>query len=158
MLVAWLLFTVGLGAARADGCAIMASRLRCEGSGSPVVSVLDPRLTWWATLTDAAALNQSVAAYEVIVASSSDLASKGVGDLWDTGVVEASAPPGGLRYGGKTIAAFASAWWRVRLFDASMQVGPLVVVIVAVCCSCHVTDILRACACACMRSYAGLRL
>ena len=74
---------------------ITASNLKCEHVQNPLaITVLAPRLSWWATLANgnaSSARNQSVSAFEVIVSSSLEGAQKAIGDMWDTGKVSVSA-------------------------------------------------------------------
>ena len=69
---------------------ISIDNLRCEYRTEPLgIDVPRPRLSWWIE-SDRRGLRQM--AYQVVVASSSELLATDEGDLWNSGKVASKAP------------------------------------------------------------------
>ena len=88
--------------------------LRCEHRDNPLgIDVAKPRLSW---VIESARRGERQTAYQVLVASSSELLAKDKGDLWNSG-------KGGsdqsilVEYGGKPLASRMSCYWKVRVWD-----------------------------------------
>ena len=62
-------------------------------------------------------------ACQIIVASSKDLIDKNKGDMWDSGRVLSNHSVN-VEYGGKTLKANRSYWWKVRTWDNSGTASP----------------------------------
>ena len=60
--------------------------------------------------------NDVQTAYQILLASSPDLLTKGRGDLWDTGKV-VSTQSINILYGGKPLSPMSSYWWCVRTWN-----------------------------------------
>jgi hypothetical protein len=67
--------------------------------------------------------NDAQTAYRIIVASSDDLANRGTGDIWDSGMVNSSDSIN-VPYGGKELRPDTDYYWRVQTTDGRGQIGP----------------------------------
>jgi len=85
-----------------------ASDQAVNGQATPA-GVTDPTPTFSWTYTDPRSLPQS--AYRVLVASSQQSLDAGVGDLWDSGVVESEAAQ--APYGGQPLSSYRVYFWKV---------------------------------------------
>ena len=96
------------------GAGLRVEGLQCEYRVNPLgLDVPKPRLSW---LLDSSERGQRQTAYQVLVATSLDLLSKGKADLWDSGKVS----PGEsvhVVYGGQPLRASQRAYWKVRAWD-----------------------------------------
>ncbi len=89
-------------------------KLRCENIDNPtVVDVLRPRLSW---VNKTTANGQVQTFYEIEVASSKELLTKGKTDLWKSGKVE-SEQSVYIPYAGVPLKSGMDCWWRVRVWD-----------------------------------------
>src|SRR5271154_7079820 len=81
----WLALVILLPfSAAAQG--ISPTNLQCEAKSNPIgLSETSPRLSWQVVATSAGERGQYQTAYQIQVASSSQLLSGNQGDLWDTG-------------------------------------------------------------------------
>ena len=61
--------------------------------------------------------------YQVLVASSEALLDQDVGDLWDSGFVQAGNSVS-VVYQGKPLESYAEYFWKVRVWDEQDQVSP----------------------------------
>jgi hypothetical protein len=90
--------------------------LRCEFWTNPQgIDVPNPVLSW-VIKTDSNIRAMRQTAYEVMVASSKELLSNNIGDLWNTGKVQ-SDRMGQIVYDGKTLLSSQQCWWKVRIWD-----------------------------------------
>ncbi|RYG68344.1 hypothetical protein EON80_11845, partial [bacterium] len=97
------------------------SQLRCENVSSPMgVEAKQPRLSWQLASGERA-INQT--AYRVLVASTSALLSKNVGDLWDSGQVK-SALSNEILYKGKPLGSRTRCYWKVSVWDNKARQSP----------------------------------
>jgi len=97
-------------------------RLRCEYLDEPVgVDRASPRLAW---LVESPVRGERPRAYQVLVASSAGRLRDGLGDLWDTGRVEASGASPSLAYGGRPLASCARYFWQVRWWGREDRPSP----------------------------------
>lgn len=88
------------------------TEIQCEYRNNPIgLGCTSPRLQWKLS-SDVAAQT----AYRVIVGSSRSAAERGVGDLWDSGVVRSSSAFY-AEYAGKKLASRTQCWWRVTVFS-----------------------------------------
>ena len=78
-----------------------------------------PRLSWLLTSSHRA---QRQSAYEILVASSSQVLVQNRGDLWDTGRV-ASDQTAQIEYAGKSLISREACVWKVRVWDGAGAVG-----------------------------------
>ncbi|MDO6693309.1 family 78 glycoside hydrolase catalytic domain [Aliiglaciecola sp. 3_MG-2023] len=86
------------------------THLRVEGIQSPLnVHNSAPRLSWHANVT-------TQDAYQVQVASSKELLSSGIPDLWDSGKVNTRKSLN-ITYQGKKLKSGQTAYWRVRVWS-----------------------------------------
>jgi alpha-L-rhamnosidase len=86
--------------------------LRCEyRENPPGIDVTSPRLSWRLEAGTERGIRQT--AYQVLVASSEDLLSRGRGDLWDSGKV-ASDQSIQVEYAGKPLESRMRCYWKVR--------------------------------------------
>ena len=82
----YLACAFGMHAATARSSVLVPAKLRVESLDCPVgVDSGQPRFSWTFESTDPNARALSQTAYQVIVASSSELLSKDQGDMWDSG-------------------------------------------------------------------------
>jgi alpha-L-rhamnosidase len=87
--------------------------LRVEFTVDPLgVDEPRPRFSW---VPIHGKRNQVQKAYRIIVASSMEHALKGVGDVWDSGVVESDSNI--VEYGGSPLKSFTRYFWRVKWWD-----------------------------------------
>ncbi len=94
--------------------AITVEKLRCEYTSNPIgIDFQQPRLSWQ--------LNSSIRAdkqtsYQIIVSSSTENLEKGIGDLWDTGLVNSDQSIQ-VQYDGKPLTSMKKYSWKVRVSD-----------------------------------------
>lgn len=98
------------------------TEIQCEYKNNPIgLGCTAPRLMWKLSSDPAAQT-----AYRVIVSASRTAAERGVGDLWDSGVVR-SATAFCAEYAGKKLSSRMQCWWRVTVFSgdsyAESEVG-----------------------------------
>jgi alpha-L-rhamnosidase len=88
--------------------------LRCDGmGGSPTVGA-SPRLSW---RVESPHRGQTQSAWQVLVASRSELLAEGRADLWDSGKVIATRSPY-VPYAGRALVPGQVCYWKVRCWDA----------------------------------------
>jgi len=116
----WLtLVTLLSFSAAAQG--ISPTNLLCESKFNPLgLTETSPRLSWQVVATSPGARGQYQSAYQIQVASSSQLLTGNVGDLWDTGQV-ATNQTSQISYGGSTLVSDQSCYWHVRVWDGTGQ-------------------------------------
>src|SRR5215831_12291743 len=94
--------------------------LRCEYMENPLgIDIAAPRLSWQSESTER---NWKQAAYEVLVASSSDRLQPGQADVWDSGRT-VSDESVGIAYNGPALESRKRYYWKVRVWDASGHVS-----------------------------------
>jgi alpha-L-rhamnosidase len=94
--------------------------LRCEYRENPLgIDVLDPHLSWQSDSTER---NWKQAAYEVLVASSSDRLQSSQADVWDSGKTESDESVG-IAYQGPALESRKRYYWKVRVWDAAGHVS-----------------------------------
>ena len=87
---------------------------KCEYTTDPLgVDVAQPRLYW---RVESGERGQRQTAYQILVASSSDLLAQDRGDFWDSGRVE-SSETAHLRYTGNKLTSSQQVFWKVRSWD-----------------------------------------
>lgn len=95
-------------------CAVEITALRCEGLTDPLgIDVLKPRFAWQ---LESAVRGARQTAYQILVASRSDLLVKEKGDVWNSGMVK-SRESAGVDYGGPELRSGAAYYWKVRVWD-----------------------------------------
>ena len=93
---------------------LIVSHLLVDGAADPIgIDAAPPRLSW---RLESDARGQRQTAYRVLVASSRAALDKEMGDLWDSGQVASDATLS-VPYGGRPLASFQRAWWKVRAWD-----------------------------------------
>jgi len=104
----------GILAAPLALCAANVSNLRCENLENPDgIDSTQPRLSW---MLHSPERDQMQSAYEVLVASSTKQLNANTGDLWDSGKISSDQSIQ-IPYAGKTLAARAECFWKVRVWD-----------------------------------------
>jgi len=95
---------------------VAVQELRCERHLKPLgIDVSEPRLSW---IMEAAQRNKKQIAYQIQVASSPDLLTENIGDLWDSGKVVSPASTD-IAYAGEPLQANMSCFWKVKVWDKS---------------------------------------
>jgi alpha-L-rhamnosidase len=88
--------------------------LRCEYLKNPVgIDVLKPRFSW---IIENPARGEGQSAYELLVASASELLSRNQGDQWDSGKVS-SEDSAQVVYAGKALESGQTYYWKVRFWN-----------------------------------------
>src|ERR1017187_6741432 len=108
----WLtLATMLTFSAAAQG--IFPTNLQCEAKSNPLgLSETSPRLSWQDVATTPGPRGQYQSAYQIQIASSSQLLTSNQGDLWDTGQV-ATNQTSQISYGGSTLVTGQACYWHV---------------------------------------------
>ena len=97
------------------------AHLRCDDLTTPIgLDTAQPQLSWQLQ-DDRVAAKQS--AYEVQVATRSELLQAGKADVWDSGRVE-SEKSVGVAYAGPALKAESRYYWRVKVWDRDGKVYP----------------------------------
>ena len=92
--------------------------LRCEGLADPLgIDVARPRLSW---IIASDGRGQRQTAYQVLAAKSLELLARDQGDLWDSGKVPSDQSTH-VEYAGKSLAARARCFWKVRVWDTDCK-------------------------------------
>ena len=113
------LFFIAVGslphlARSADGLQPPAN-LRCEYLSNPIgIDVKQPRFFW---VLDHTERGQKQSAYQLLVATRSDLLAQDKGDQWDTGKVT-SGQSTQVEYAGRPLQSGRTYYWKVRAWDA----------------------------------------
>jgi alpha-L-rhamnosidase len=94
--------------------ALAPTRLKCEFAENPLgIDVPQPRLSWQVS---SAERGERQTAYQILVATSTNLLARDAGDLWDSGKV-VSDETLHLRYAGTPLTTSQQVWWQVRVWD-----------------------------------------
>lgn len=119
--LALLPFTRPATAAEPSASPIHVTGMTTEETANPLgVDTATPRLSWIDTSNQNGATQT---AYEIVVSTSADRASAGVGDMWDSGKVT-SAQSSDVVYGGKPLQSRTRYFWAVRVWDNNQQASP----------------------------------
>lgn len=98
----------------ASAASAMPVHLRCEYLENPLgIDATPPHLSWQSDNTER---NWRQAAYEVLVASTSERLRAGAADIWDSGRTS-SAESVGIAYGGPKLESRRRYYWKVRVWD-----------------------------------------
>lgn len=98
--------------------ALNPTHLRCEFAENPMgVDVAQPRLYWW---VESDKRDQKQTAYQILVASNSDLLAQDTGDIWDSGKVNSDQTTH-VNYQGKKLESSQQVFWKVRVWDTDEQ-------------------------------------
>ena len=90
------------------------TNLRCEYLADPLgIDVEKPRLSW---VIESGRRGEWQTAYQVVVASTTELLANNQGDLWDSGKV-ASDQSIQVEYAGKPLESRMACHWKVRVWD-----------------------------------------
>jgi alpha-L-rhamnosidase len=118
LLVWFCLLTFANVLVAADDAAWQVVNPRCEYSVDPLgVDTVHPRLYWQLAGTKR---GQRQTAYQVLVASSTELLDKDQGDLWDSGK-QKSPQSTHVPYEGKELKSSQVVYWKVRAWDENDQ-------------------------------------
>ncbi|MDP4292536.1 MAG: family 78 glycoside hydrolase catalytic domain, partial [Bacteroidota bacterium] len=94
--------------------------LRCEYLVNPLgVDVANPRLSW---MISSQKRGEVQTAYEILVASSSELLAPGKADVWKSGKITSDQSIQ-LEYQGASLHSNTKYYWKVRVWDKDGQVG-----------------------------------
>jgi len=116
----WLAVTALLFVAASSKAALLPADLRCEYVVNPMgVDVAHPRLFW--TL-ESKERGQRQTAYQILVASSSELLARDQGDLWDTGKT-VSDETIQIPYAGQPLKSSQPVFWKIRVWDADGKIS-----------------------------------
>ena len=100
--------------------AILSTNLVCCFSANPLgVDDTHPRLSWQLQATANGERAQLQTAYQVLVASSTNLLSASQGDLWDSGKILSGSV--NTLYGGAALASAQQVFWKIRVCDKNDQ-------------------------------------
>ena len=100
---------------------IFPTNLQCEAKCTPLgLTETSPRLSWQDVATPPGTRGQYQSAYQIQVASSSQVLNGNVGDVWDSGQV-ATNQTSQISYGGSTLATDQACYWHVRVWDETGQ-------------------------------------
>jgi len=95
----------------------LAVDLRCNYWENPLgIDVPNPTLGWTLKALNAKMRGVDQSAYQVLVASSSELLNKNVGDLWNSGKVKSDVM-GQILYAGKLLQSNQKCWWKVKIWN-----------------------------------------
>ncbi len=98
--------------------------LKTEYLTNPIqLDMEKPRLSWRLKPEESSARNISQTAYQVLVASSTELLAEDKGDLWDSGRVESSKSIL-VPYNGSPLKSQQRVFWKIRIWDQDGKVGP----------------------------------
>ncbi len=101
------------------GKAATVTGLLCEHLVNPLgIDASAPRLSWQ---MESNRRGERQTAYQILVATSTDLLKPGAADLWDSGRVESDQSVL-LRYAGKPLTSRQHCFWKVRVWDAAGRV------------------------------------
>jgi len=119
MLKPWLAFLFTTLLAAAAGAALAPTGLKCGFCQDPLgVDEAWPRLSWQMRATPPGQGGQAQTAYQIMVASTTNLLAANNGDLWDSGKVRSDSSLG-IAYAGFPLASAQQVWWKVRVWDRS---------------------------------------
>ena len=114
--VAFFLFATANG--RADSLA--PTSLHCDDLANPAgVDFQQPALSW---VLNPGERGRAQSAYEILVASSTDILGTDMADLWDSGEVKSSQSIQ-VRYAGKPLVSSGRYFWKVRIRDEQGNVS-----------------------------------
>ena len=100
---------------------IQFEQLRCNYAENPaVITGQKPRFSW---VVKAEGFNRYQSAFRLLVASSPDLLAAEKGDIWDSGKL-ASTRTAHNKFGGSTLAAETTYYWKVKIWDESDTASP----------------------------------
>ena len=98
----------------AAGDNFLADYLRCEYRVDPEgIDVVKPRLSW--TLASEQR-GQHQTAYQILVASSSEILQQNQGDFWDSGKVQSDQTVA-VQYAGSVLTSNMECFWKVKVWD-----------------------------------------
>jgi alpha-L-rhamnosidase len=110
---------LAVAAPSATATSLAPTRLRCEYLVDPLgINSTKPRLDWILKVNDPSARGLKQTAYQIRVASSSDILAKDEGDLWDSGKVQSDQTTF-IEYAGSSLQSRESCWWKVRVWDGN---------------------------------------
>ena len=96
-----------------DEMALRATSLKVNNLDTPLGIDTTPQFSW---VNKSKTIGRAQSAYQIIVASTRELAEGHTGDVWDTGKVE-SDESFDIPYAGKALTSRTDYYWSVRLWD-----------------------------------------
>ena len=103
---------------------IRPAELRCGYRTNPLgVDDERPELSWVLEFSPAILRDQRQLAYQILVATRTNLLEPANADLWDSGRVE-SDRMSHIRYAGKPLASNQACWWSVRVWNQEDDASP----------------------------------
>ena len=116
----WIIWVILLPfSAAAQG--ISPTNLLCESKSNPIgLTEASPRLSWQDVAIVPGARGQYQTAYQIQIASSSQLLTDNEGDVWDTGQVKTNQDSQ-IAYGGPPLIGDQVYYWHVRVWDQNSQ-------------------------------------
>jgi alpha-L-rhamnosidase len=116
-ILSWLMLFV-VGSAEAG---LLPINLHCESKPNPLgLSETSPRLSWQVQATVPGERGQFQTACQIQVASSLQILTNNLGDLWDTGQVMTNQTSQFV-YGGPALNSHQVCYWHVRVWDKNGQ-------------------------------------
>lgn len=95
--------------------------LRCEHLTNPIqIDASNPRLSWKLKTSNPQARNISQSAYQILVASRSELLENNEGDLWNSGRIKSDQSVL-IPYQGSNLNSRQECYWKVRVWDRQGQ-------------------------------------
>lgn len=119
MLLVAILFFSACGKITQNASDLKPVNLRTEYKVAPVIDIQNPRLSWELV---SAERGQQQSAYEIIVASSSELLNDENADLWKSGKVKSNAT-NQIEYQGAALSSGMQCFWKVRTWDKNGNTG-----------------------------------
>ncbi len=102
-----------------DSSEIKVDDLKCEYLINPLgIDVAAPRLSWKILTTSDHVYNQTQLAYQILVASSAELLTEELSDLWNSGKVQSNANAQVI-YKGKMLKSKYKCYWKVRVWNST---------------------------------------
>lgn len=112
MISRFVIIVISTLISRSVCAAISINALTTEMAVNPLgIESLAPRLSW---KINSDRNNVSQTSYQILVASSPALLGKGIGDMWDSGVVKTDQSTY-VTYSGKVLSPATRYWWKVRV-------------------------------------------
>jgi alpha-L-rhamnosidase len=117
--VSLLLFSAfaAISQAEENKAGLQCNGLRCESMIDPLgIDTAQPRLSWLLQASPSSERDQKQTAYQILVASTTELLNKDQGDLWDSGKVISNNTIQ-IEYAGKPLNSRMQCHWKVRVWD-----------------------------------------
>jgi len=116
-------FLTSLASIAAAESPLAPTGLRCDLLAHPEETVITTALPEFGWIYNPTVPGDAQTAYRIIVASDESSALNGMGDIWDSGVVQSSDSIN-VPYGGTNLQASTDYFWRVQTLGSSGQTSP----------------------------------